>query len=68
MKKNSYGRPRIQLQLVGLLTLIALVGLFAFACGSSDDEEAAPAPAAAAPAAKAAAPAAKAAAPAPAKE
>ena len=52
------------MQLVGLLTLIALVGLFAFACGSSDDEEAAPAPAAAAPAA--AAPAAKAAAPAPA--
>ena len=60
MKKDSYGRPRIQMQLVGLLTLIALVGLFAFACGSSDDEETAPAPAAkaAAPAAKAAAPAA----------
>jgi outer membrane biosynthesis protein TonB len=73
MKKNSHGLPRIRMQLVGLLTLIAMVGLFAFACGSSDDEAAAPAPAApaakaAAPAAKAAAPAAKAAAPAPAPD
>jgi len=46
-----------------MIALIALVAVFAVACGSSD-EESAPAAKAAAPAAKAAAPAAKAAAPA----
>ena len=57
MLRNMHSLTNVRTRVIGLFALIALVGLFAFACGS-DDETATPAAAPAeAPAAKAAAPA-----------
>ena len=68
MLRSLHGSRNMRTRVIGLFALITLVGLFAFACGSSDDVDAAPAAAAPAAAPAAAAPAAAAPAAAAAKE
>ena len=46
MLRNLESSTNVRTRVIGLFALIALMGLFAFACGSSDDEEAAAAAAA----------------------
>ena len=53
MLRNLENSTNARTRVIGLFALIALMGLFAFACGSSDDEAAAPAAAPAAAAAPA---------------